>query len=111
MNSANDLAILRRRIDDLERAIDGQRGSTSTCTVTQVVQTFTEDVYPTSAGAVFACHPVQLSGTEEEGAAVTVTPDTTQTLYVSNTGSQIPPDGTNIEATQTGGRWSTRYDG
>jgi hypothetical protein len=88
---------LRRRHDELDVAADARRGATVDCSPSMVVQTYAKVTYPTTAKSYYACHPVKVSGTEDEGQAVTTTADADQTLYVANT--------------LIGGRWEFSHDG
>ena len=91
---------------DLDRLDEGDQDEAQAL----LVKTFTESAYPTAAGSVFACHPVGLGGTEDEGDVATQTEDTSETVYVFNLGSTVPPTGTTLIAHAVGGRWVTRYD-
>jgi len=92
--------------DDLDRAL----GDDAPCSSVELVKTFTETTYPTTAGALYACKVQLLSGAEVEGGAGTVTA-TTAELYAYNLGTAVPPSGTLLLATQVGDRWTVRYDG
>lgn len=104
-------ALLRRRQDELAIDADALRGRSVTCAPAMVVQTFAEGTYPTAAGRYFACHPVVVSGIEDENENVLTAPDTNTIMYVANLGSAIPPAGTKRVATLVGGRWGMAYDG
>lgn len=110
MGPGPEAAILRRRADELAAA-DTRHARAVACAPAMVVVTVKLDTYPTGANSYFACHPVAVSGKEAEGEAVTLTADSTQVLFVENLGTKAPPEGTNILATMSGGRWSMRYDG
>jgi hypothetical protein len=76
-----------------------------------LAQTVTVTRYPSSAGAFYACVPLQVDGAEVEGAAASFAADPARILYACNLGSQIPPEGTKIVLHACGGRWTFRYDG
>jgi hypothetical protein len=107
----SELRTLRRRHDNLEAVADQRRGTTVNCSQSLVVITFTVTVYPTVAKSYYACHPVTVAGTQAEGQTVTTTTDTTQTLYIANVGSVVPPSGTTLIATMVSGRWEACYQG
>ncbi len=101
---------LRNKIDDLADRL-GTLDVVSEGSVSALVITATVDTYPTSASSFFAVHPLSIDGVEAEGEAASFTPDEDRTFYVYNVGSTVPPEGTKIIATSTGGRWTFRYDG
>lgn len=88
------------RMDD-----DGPDGSDA-----MLLRTFTEGTYPTTAEAVYACHPISIDVAETEGATPTLTEDTSQTIYALNVGSEIPDSGTDVIGHTAGGRVTFRWD-
>jgi hypothetical protein len=107
--SGREISILRRRHDELGDATDERRGLTVNCMPAVVVVTYAKSSYPTVAGSYYACHPVAVSGTESEGSTLVATTDTTQTLYVLNLGTAIPPAGTKVIAHGIAGRWEMTF--
>jgi hypothetical protein len=69
-----------------------------------LAQTLSLGSYPTSAAAYYACTPLGLLGTETEGSAG-VTASAGATFFAFNTGSAIPPPGTQILVSQVGSRF------
>lgn len=59
-------------------------------------QVFAERSVPTNTGPFFAIHPVTFSGSPAEGAPLTLTPDTSVTLYVYVVGGRVPVAGDNL---------------
>lgn len=109
-----DVETLRTRIERIESVLASLPtiGDSSTGGICMLAVTFREAVYPTSAGAVFACHPAIPGGNEVEGAAGSITvPGSAATIYAINQGSRIPPEGTPILCEYQGNRWTFRYDG
>jgi hypothetical protein len=102
---------LRHRQADLDADADARDGITIDCGASLVAVTFAEAAYPTVASAFYACHPVALGGTEDEGQAVTTTTDGTQKLYAANLGTAIPPSGTKVLITLAGNRWEFTWNG
>ena len=108
----NDLRILRDRQAAASDSLDRQAaaadpyGSAAMCVLTTTVTT-----YPTTANTFYACNPELLTGSEDEGATPTFTPDTATIIYALNLGTVIPPNGTKLVIHSAGGRWTFRYDG
>ena len=102
---------LRRRIADLLERLDAGASNTSESPVTMLLKTIEEDTYPTTAGAFYAGYRTAMDGTESEGSAATTLVDPGWLVYAYNLGSQVPPVGTLVLATNCGGRWLFRYDG
>ena len=74
-----------------------------------LASTTTLSVYPTSAQRFFACIPLTLLGTEQEGASGVTTPGYGP-FFALNLGSTIPPSGTQVLTTFIGSRWVFRHD-
>jgi hypothetical protein len=74
-----------------------------------LASTTTLSVYPTSAQSYFACTPLTLLGTENEGSSGVTTPGYAP-FFALNIGSTIPPSGTQVLTTFVGSRWVFRYD-
>jgi hypothetical protein len=55
--------------------------------------------------------PVEINGSETEGAAATYVQETSTVFYALNVGTAVPPAGTTIVCHAVGGRWAFRYDG
>ncbi len=106
----NDLSYLND-LQDLGEQLDLGPEEGSEGTISQLVQTITEDTYPTSAGSFFACQPLLVDGSETEGAAAAFTPDPARTVYAYNLGTQIPAVSTRLIITAVGGRWVFVYNG
>ncbi|MFO0892144.1 MAG: hypothetical protein U0790_23775 [Isosphaeraceae bacterium] len=76
-----------------------------------LAQTVAINLYPTAAGACYACVPLQVEGPEEEGAAPSFVADASRTIHAFNLGSQVPPVNTKVILHACGGRWTFRHDG
>jgi hypothetical protein len=87
-------------LEDLDLLPEDQQGGSAG----ELLQTFTESVYPTTAGRVYACHPVLIDVDDTEGAEPTYTVDALVTIYAVNIGSEIPDTGTKVIGIAVGGR-------
>lgn len=77
--------------------------------VTVLAVTTTLGAYPTSAARFYVCGPLDVLGTETEGSSG-VTSSAGGSILALNTGSGIPPNGTQVVVTFVGNRWVFRYD-
>jgi hypothetical protein len=101
---------LRQAMDDDAAAADSTPPPVPAGAPCLAVQTKTVTTYPTAAARYFACKSLQITGTETEGSTGTVGAGS-DTVYVLNLGTAIPPSGTNVLATFVDYRWVFRYDG
>lgn len=100
---------IRRRIEDLERALErAQPSSVDNGSPALLVKTATKTTYPTVAGSVFYCQILTPGGNPIEGAAGTFAAKSTH-VYAVNVGGLVPPVGTKLIAVATGGQWVIRY--
>jgi hypothetical protein len=91
--------------DDIER----QDSDPSFGFPSMLAQTTTSSSYPTAARSYFACVPLTLLGSEQEGGAGLVSTGWSSFLAL-NLGAKVPPNGTWILTTFVGNRWVFRYD-
>ncbi len=83
----------------------------SDCSAAVIALTAVATAYPTNAAAFYVCLPVEIDGTEAEGATASYVSTGSHMMMALNIGSQIPPVGTPIVCHSVGGRWCFRYDG
>lgn len=103
--------ILRNRQAAHDAAFDAaQAGGDADGSAAMLCQTTVVGSYPGSATAYFAVNPVSAGGSETEGGAASLTPDTSTVLYALNLGTSVPPQGTTVVCHSVGGRWTFRYD-
>jgi hypothetical protein len=107
----NDLRVMRERQLVASAVLDSVVDRDTFASAALVAQTTTVATYPTTAAVFYACNPVQITGSEAEGATPNLQTDTSTVLYALNLGGQIPPIGTFLVMHAAGGRWSFRYDG
>lgn len=107
----SELRVMRQRHMDAADALDRSADLPPYGSDAQCAKTTTIETYPTSATAFYACNPVQITGTQTEGAAATLTVDASTVIYAENVGSQIPPSGTYLVIHSVNSRWCFRYDG
>lgn len=71
--------------------------------------TGTDGSYPTSAGVVYVCSPIEIDADDVEGASFVYAVDSLQNFYAVNTGSNVPVQGTAVICHLVGGRWCFRF--
>lgn len=97
--------VLRERYDKLARAIDRETNQPTTFkTARQLVQVYDGGSLPTTAGKFFLSHPVQVTGSENEGETPTYDADTDAAVPVLVLGKPAV-DGDLLVASSVGGRW------
>lgn len=108
----NDARLNRLRHEELATIVANPPNSAQGIGATVLCTTTTITTYPTSPTAMFACNPTMINypSGEIEGAPANYVVDTTVIMYVTNTGSQIPPNGTRLLAHGAGGRFTCRFD-
>lgn len=99
--AARDLALLD---ETKRRDVDPSLSPPSLLARTTTIAT-----YPTAAQVFYACQPLQILGTEVEGAGGLVSVSNSN-FFALNLGGTIPPPGTQILTTFVGNRWVFRYD-
>jgi hypothetical protein len=93
------------RQTELERAA-GQRVETTGSSYPKLVgSVFGNPTVPTSTGAYFSVHPVDVAGTEGEGSPGTLLVDTSRSLLVYVIGSKAPAAGDYLVCRFVGHRW------
>ena len=103
--SDTELRLLRERLDALGRDVNINTGLPGTFkSARQLVQVYDDGSIPTTAGVFYLTHPVDVTGTEEEGNAGTITIDTDTTIPVLVL-NEPPRTGDMLVATSVGGRW------
>lgn len=106
----NDLRVIRDRQQAADGGLDREIGRAPEGSAALLAQTSTVSAYPTTASAFFACLPMDIDGSETEGASATYVKESSSVFYAWNAGTQIPPIGTTIVCHAVGGRWVFRYD-
>ena len=107
MNAADEARTLRRRLDDLERAL-ARRDEAAGFAPSALLVTVTVASYPTGTQKYFGVRRVRPGGTESEGA----TPSLVAygpTFFAANAGAANPPVGTYAIGAMDGGRWVFSY--
>src|SRR4051812_48150406 len=102
--------VLRSRHSNLSDRLDASKAEPPSGSLSMVVRTTTKTTYPTTANVYYACLPVDVGGTEDEGQSSPLSGGA-GFIYVLNLGTTIPPVGTNLIAESVGGRWTTQYYG
>lgn len=109
MRYGDEARQVRRRHEDLTGDLDRIGDDAGPGTAALVVRTVTLSSYPAVAGSTFAVQAVEVTGTESEGTTPTLTLRS-GVFYCVILGTAVPPAGTNLLATQAGGRWVARWD-
>lgn len=109
MSTSRDARQLRNHTSELAGAVDRAGNTGGAGALIMVVKTFQQVTYPGVANAVYACHPVDVSFPETEGATPTLTVQTNATIDVLNVGSAVPPIGTLRIAAMIDGFWVFGY--
>lgn len=104
----DDLQVLRQRYDGFWAAADRLQVPNPTTTARVLVKTVSGGSYPTSSGRYFLANPVNVTGSEAENTAATLTADTGLTIPVLLVRG-VPPVGTYLLARSIGGRWVSEY--
>jgi hypothetical protein len=105
----SELRVLRERQQGDSDALDRDGGDVFG-SAALVVRTGMTTTYPTTSNVYYTCSSYQITGTEVEGGAGSLTADS-GLLMALNLGTAIPPIGTAVVAHSVGGRWVFRYDG
>ena len=103
--------ILREKLEASRAAARRQVPFAEEGSVAILAQTTVVSVYPTTAGAFYACTPLLADGPETEGASASFASSGARTIYALNLGTGVPPVGTKLIAHACGGRWTFRFDG
>jgi hypothetical protein len=106
----NDSRVFRDRQRAEQGNLDRETGRAPEGAAALLAQTSTVSTYPTTASAFFACLPMDIDGSETEGASATYVQESSTVFYAWNAGTQVPPVGTAIVCHAVGGRWVFRYD-
>jgi hypothetical protein len=108
----NDLRVMRDRQTAIAEDLDlDQSAAPEWGAPARLAQTVQVTTYPTTAGVFYGIQFVDISGTEQEGAAATYVTVGSAQPFAVNLGTQVPPQGTKIVVHAAGGRWAFRYDG
>ncbi|MGP0063517.1 MAG: hypothetical protein ACLQGP_07965 [Isosphaeraceae bacterium] len=103
--------MIRDRQQAMQGSLNREVGRAPEGSAAVLAQTSTVSTYPASASAFFACLPIDIDGSETEGASATYVQESSTVFYAWNAGTQVPPVGTAIVCHAVGGRWVFRYDG
>src|SRR5690242_7180079 len=101
----DDLAQLRRRLDDLQARIDRVVDPSLGGSPAYVGQVYNGGAIPNHVPAVFLTHPVRMGGTRGEGVTVSTSVDASRSQPVVVLGPRIPHAGDLIVADWISGRW------
>ena len=106
---ADELMILRRRVEALQSQVDSVDTTDYGSSRTGVAITQTQSSYPAAAGRFYACKLVSVAGTEAEGNTPTYT-SYGPYFWAVNIGRSIPPTGTVVDFAQQDGILYFQYD-
>lgn len=110
--SANETRILRDRQTAYENAAELARSALpSFASARMLVRVFDGGSMPTTTPRVYFTHPVLVTGAESEGAAGTLTVDTTTTVPVVVLGTVAPSAGDYLTAYSASNRWIAERGG
>lgn len=106
----DEIRILRRRLEDLIDSLDRGAEDPGIGGIAMLVQTGAINVYPTSAVAVYAVQALVPAGNEAEGVAPTFAAYGNKFTAI-NTGTKVPPSGSQVIVRLVSGRYVFRFDG
>ncbi len=107
MNASDEARTLRRRLEDLERAL-ARRTEAAGSAPSALLITVTVASYPSGTQKYFGVRRVRPGGTESEGATPSLTAFGPK-FYAVNTGKSNPAVGTYVIGVMDGGRWVFNY--
>jgi hypothetical protein len=111
-DSADEFAILRRRLDAIEReAYRRELDGLGRMDRTLVGRVFDGGAMPDAVPRFFKVHPVTLDGTEAVGEPVTIAEDTSDVAVVMVLGPAVPEVGDVLIAKLIGGYWVAQRGG
>lgn len=108
MGLSEEFAVLRKRIADLELAIDRANKNRPDGQASMTGRVFNNGAMPSTVPAFFAVHPVDLGGAEVEGGSITFT-ESTGVVYFLVIGPDVPEVGDVLSADSCNGRWVAEH--
>jgi hypothetical protein len=109
MDLEDEARQLRRRVEVLEAILASRIETSPSGAVSVLARTVAVSSYPTVAQAVYGLQALRNTSALREGGSVGLTP-VGNPFFALNLGSTVPPVGTDVIATDTGGRSEFRYD-
>lgn len=106
----DEMLILRDRLAAIDNAL-GRLATPADGTAYRVFRVYDAGHIPASLPKFFACRPVDVGGTEAEGATATTTEESGVTEYVGVFGGKVPVAGDYLVASIVGGRWLAEHGG
>lgn len=108
MGLSEEFAVLRKRLADLELAIDRANKDRPDGQAAMTGRVFNNGAMPSTVPAFFAVHPCDVGGAEVEGGAITFT-ESTGVVYFLVIGPDVPEVGDVLFADSCGGRWVAEH--
>lgn len=108
MGLSEEFAVLRKRLADLELAIDRANKDRPDGQASMTGRVFNDGAMPSTVPAFFAVHPVDIGGAEVEGGSITFT-ESTGVVYFLVIGPDVPEVGDVLSADSCGGRWVAEH--
>lgn len=104
------MRIERERQSALADAIDRAARRPADGSLSALVRTASDGSYPTTANVFYAVNPVEVDGSQQEGASPTFTADVSRVFHAYNLGSAVPPLGTEVIVHLNSGRWTFTFN-